>query len=154
MGIVCFSCLIGTASVFQFGTASIAIIRSQHECKQPADRSSVVARIKKDVAAVLIVLGYCIYPLGTASMYCIYPTANTVFFQTFNCQNIDSTRFLRNDLSIGCSQPAHQTATVFAALMVLLFSVAFPDPGMRCVYQPAPQPGFRAAPGTELITKG
>ena len=47
-------------------------------------------------------------------------------FQTFNCQSIDSIMYLRNDLSINCADSAHQTATVFALLLVATFSVGLP----------------------------
>jgi hypothetical protein len=58
--------------------------------------------------------------------YFIYASANTIFFQTFNCQRIDSTSFLRNDLSIDCSSDAHKSASMFAGFMVLIFSFGLP----------------------------
>jgi hypothetical protein len=64
---------------------------------------------------VLLVLGYF-----------IYPGANAIFFQTFNCQSIDGKRYLRNDLSIDCSDPAHQSASILAVFMVLIFSIGLP----------------------------
>jgi hypothetical protein len=58
--------------------------------------------------------------------YFIYPAANAVFFQTFNCQQIDSESYLRNDLSIDCSLPAHKSASYLAAFMIVVFSVGLP----------------------------
>jgi len=58
--------------------------------------------------------------------YFIYPGANTVFFQTFNCVQIDSVSYLQNDLSIQCDDPSHRTASNVAGLMVVIFSVGLP----------------------------
>ena len=92
-------------------------------CKLSCVRSSAIkqekpgmcARMSKRVSEVLRVLGYF-----------IYPGANAVFFQTLNCQEIDGVSYLRNDLSIDCSLPAHKSATYLAVFMVLVFSVGLP----------------------------
>jgi hypothetical protein len=52
--------------------------------------------------------------------------ANAIFFQTFNCQSIDGKKYLRKDLSIDCSDPAHQFASILAVFMVAIFSVGLP----------------------------
>jgi len=108
MGFVCACCLMGTAMAFP-------LFACQKRTQQTNKSRGIAARWFKRVANVLLVLGYF-----------IYAAANTVFFQTFNCQKIDSASFLRNDLSIDCSNPAHKSATMVAALMVLLFSLGLP----------------------------
>jgi hypothetical protein len=80
-----------------------------------SSQTRIVSQWFKRLGNVLLVLGYF-----------IYAAASTIFFQTFNCQQIDSKTFLRNDLSIDCSDPAHKSATAFAAIMVILFSVGLP----------------------------
>jgi hypothetical protein len=132
---ICIVCLVGTAVTFfrrgathhaksektrppatatasrRLSSAVISTGRSvMHE-----ENPGICSRAAKHVSVVLLVLGYC-----------IYPGANAVFFQTFNCQSIDGKRYLRNDLSIDCSDPAHQSAVVLAVLMVVLFSVGLP----------------------------
>jgi hypothetical protein len=101
MGFLCFCCLIGTALNF--------------ECFRHNNRPGLVIQWLQAIGNMLLVLGYF-----------IYASANTIFFQTFNCQQIDSASYLRNDLSIDCSDPAHKSCTAFATIMVFFFSVGLP----------------------------
>jgi hypothetical protein len=98
MGAVCICCWLGTVSAF---------------CK--AEIKGKVGTVFRKVMGVLTVLGYF-----------IYPSANMVFFQTFNCQQIDTAEYLRSDLGIECSDPTHRSTQVFAALMIMLFSFGLP----------------------------
>jgi hypothetical protein len=105
MGVVCVCCMIGTVMTIK-------------PCGLPSQRTRNVEFIVwslKRVGNALLMLGYF-----------VYASATTIFFQTFNCQQIDSSRYLRNDLSVDCSDAAHETATAFATLMVLGFSVGLP----------------------------
>jgi hypothetical protein len=139
-GTLCMCCIAGTAATFvKLGRAQIndasgagtmlfsrrlshSVTQSQDGagelplkvgfCKQV---SGICERLMKQVGIVFLVLGYF-----------IYPASNAIFFQTFNCQYIDSVSYLRNDLSIECSDPAHKTATNFALFMVVVFSVGLP----------------------------
>jgi hypothetical protein len=102
-------CLAGTASFFLFG-------RGLRATKgQSVERNNIFVRLLEKISWLLMVVGYL-----------IYPTANTVLFQTFNCQSIDSIMYLRNDLSINCADSAHQTVTAFALLLAATFSVGLP----------------------------
>jgi hypothetical protein len=79
------------------------------------EKLGICSRVVKRVSTAFLVLGYF-----------IYPGANAVFFQTFNCQKIDSVSYLRNDLSIDCSLPAHKSASKLAVFMVFIFSIGLP----------------------------
>jgi hypothetical protein len=109
MGFVCFGCLVGTAMMHP----SCTLKTSAQQQTKPV--RGIIARWVERVGNILLVLGYF-----------IYAAANTIFFQTFNCLKVDSTSFLRNDLSIDCSDPTHKSATTVAALMVILFSIGLP----------------------------
>jgi hypothetical protein len=129
---ICIGCLIGTAATFfsvghQSRTdqtsppappgrrmsrrLSSAVVFTSPREEQPG----VCARVTKRISVMLLVLGYF-----------VYPGANAIFFQTFNCQSIDGKRYLRKDLSIDCSDPAHQFSSILAVFMVAIFSVGLP----------------------------
>jgi hypothetical protein len=109
MGLVGICCLVGTASV--------SSSRALKKCtRRTSSKPWLIAQQwGRRVGNALFVLGYF-----------IYASANTIFFQTFNCQRIDSTSLLRNDLTIDCSDPAHKSASLFAGFMVLTFSCGLP----------------------------
>jgi hypothetical protein len=107
------------------------------ECFVPTDnhdRLHTVALLSTIVMAVLFagvyfrssnmhsnVLTLCIVP-----SYLVYPTFSSVFFQTFNCREIDQDRFLVSDVSIDCDSSEHASAEVVAGLMIFTFSIGLP----------------------------
>jgi hypothetical protein len=99
MGAGCIICWLGTVSAFYKG-----------------EIKGKVGTVFRKAMGVLTVLGYF-----------IYPSANMVFFQTFNCQQIDTAVYLRSDLGIDCSDPEHRAVQMFAALMIVLFSFGLPS---------------------------
>jgi hypothetical protein len=118
MGFVCVCCLVGTVSVSNNNRA----------LKKSSQRTSskawlIAQQWGRRVGSSFFVLGYF-----------IYASANTIFFQTFNCQRIDSTSFLRNDLSIDCSSSEHKSASMFAGFMVLIFSFGLPTIYLLLLY--------------------
>ena len=58
--------------------------------------------------------------------YFVYPYGCKSIFGIFNCQEIDSVRYLRADLRIDCDSGPHKAAEAFAGIMIVLFPVGLP----------------------------
>jgi hypothetical protein len=66
-------------------------------------------------------LSLCIVP-----SYLLYPSISALFFQTFNCREIDHDNFLAPDLSIDCNSSEHARAEGVAWVMIAAFSIGLP----------------------------
>jgi hypothetical protein len=49
-----------------------------------------------------------------------------VLFRTFQCMEIDGTKYLKTDLRIDCDSPSHKAASAWATFMILIFPVGVP----------------------------
>jgi hypothetical protein len=68
----------------------------------------------------------CLLSLFIVPSYLLYPSISALFFQTFNCREIDQSRFLTPDLSINCDSSEHARAEGVARLMIGAFSIGLP----------------------------
>jgi hypothetical protein len=104
--------LISTVALFLEVAAAVSVLG--YRCVAKAE-TSMPKKIASKVASWMLV--------GT---YVLYPSACATIFSTFNCAEIDGTRFLVVDYSIKCDRAEHKEAERWAYFMIVAFAMGLP----------------------------